>query len=101
MQLVNGLAIMIWTVIMAIILFACIRFTIGLRVDSVVENEGLDRSEHGTKAYFANQFEIEAFDQERKTQELYIVTARPKVETEKPRESITHSNPDHDVVDTF
>lgn len=45
------LCIVCWTLAFAIILFYGLKFTIGLRVSDEVEEEGLDVSEHGTKAY--------------------------------------------------
>jgi Amt family ammonium transporter len=50
-QIVGVLSIIAWTVVNAGLLFFLIHSTIGLRVSSEMEMEGLDESEHGGKAY--------------------------------------------------
>lgn len=50
-QLIGGISIMAWTLIMATILFVGINLTIGMRVDEATEKAGLDVSEHGGNVY--------------------------------------------------
>ena len=49
-QVVGALVIICWTVATAGLTFIAINLVIGLRVDVDVEEEGLDRSEHGGPA---------------------------------------------------
>jgi Amt family ammonium transporter len=42
---------LIWTTIGSLIVFGLIKYTIGLRVSAEVEEEGLDITEHGERAY--------------------------------------------------
>jgi Amt family ammonium transporter len=50
-QLVGALAIAAWAFGTSFIVFKVIDATVGMRVTSAEENEGLDRSEHGGEAY--------------------------------------------------
>ncbi len=50
-QAIGVLAIGAWAFIMGLILFAIIKATNGLRVEKIVEEEGLDIYEHGESAY--------------------------------------------------
>ncbi len=50
-QLVGLVAIIAWVVVTAGILFAAIKYTIGLRVSEAEEERGLDLSEHGLDSY--------------------------------------------------
>ncbi|MDP1820298.1 MAG: ammonium transporter [Acidimicrobiales bacterium] len=50
-QVVGVLAIAVWTSVAAIICFALIRFTVGLRVSEEEELQGLDVLEHGSPGY--------------------------------------------------
>lgn len=50
-QLIGGLALMAWALVMGFIMFAAIRATIGLRVSNEEQLEGLDLIEHGAGAY--------------------------------------------------
>ena len=50
-QLVGIVAVGIYTIILATIFWLAIKFSVGLRVDSAEEEEGLDIGEHGMEAY--------------------------------------------------
>ena len=50
-QLIGGLALAAWALVMGFIMFALIRATIGLRVTDQEQIEGLDMIEHGAYAY--------------------------------------------------
>ena len=50
-QAIGVLAVMIWTLVTAFILFTVIKRTVGLRVEANEEMEGLDLHEHGSEAY--------------------------------------------------
>ena len=50
-QAIGVAAIAAWTAVTAGVLFAAIKFTIGLRVDEHEEMDGLDIGEHGMSAY--------------------------------------------------
>jgi Amt family ammonium transporter len=50
-QLIGIAAIVVWTAVTAGVVFAAIKFTIGLRVDEAEEMQGLDIGEHGMSAY--------------------------------------------------
>lgn len=50
-QIIGVLAIAAWAMGMGFILFATLKYTIGLRVERRVEEEGLDIYEHGESAY--------------------------------------------------
>ena len=50
-QAVGVVAVMAWTMLTAFILFTVIKKTVGLRVASNEEVEGLDIHEHGSEAY--------------------------------------------------
>ncbi len=50
-QLLGIVAIGIYTVILATVFWLAIKFSVGLRVDSAEEEEGLDIGEHGMEAY--------------------------------------------------
>ena len=47
MQVVGGLCIMVWTVVMTGATFLFIKYTVGVQVSEEVEMDGLDASEHG------------------------------------------------------
>mmetsp|Transcript_56343 Transcript_56343/g.115226 ORF Transcript_56343/g.115226 Transcript_56343/m.115226 type:complete len:500 (+) Transcript_56343:105-1604(+) len=53
-QLIGVLIITIWSLVMAGGTFFMLKAVIGLRVPEEIEDEGLDRSEHGGMAYFDN-----------------------------------------------
>ena len=42
---------MVWAMVMSFIVFAALKYTIGLRVTEEEEADGLDISEHGQIAY--------------------------------------------------
>jgi Amt family ammonium transporter len=50
-QLVGGLAYAVWAVALSFIVFAILKYTMGLRVTEKEEVAGLDISEHGSIAY--------------------------------------------------
>lgn len=50
-QLTGVAAVFAWTVLTAYVMFSLIKATIGLRVDQVEEENGLDIGEHGSEAY--------------------------------------------------
>jgi Amt family ammonium transporter len=50
-QVIGILAVGLWTVVTSVILFAAIKYTIGLRVSAAEEESGLDVGEHGLEAY--------------------------------------------------
>jgi Amt family ammonium transporter len=50
-QLTGAVAYMIWALVLSFIVFAALKYTIGLRVTEAEEIEGLDISEHGSIAY--------------------------------------------------
>lgn len=50
-QTIGALAIVAWTAVTSGILFWLIDVTVGLRVERMIEEEGLDAHEHGTTAY--------------------------------------------------
>ena len=50
-QLIGVIAVAVWTIVTAAILFAIIRATVGLRVSEAEEETGLDVGEHGMEAY--------------------------------------------------
>ncbi|MBP7114265.1 MAG: ammonium transporter [Candidatus Peribacteraceae bacterium] len=50
-QIIGAVAIVTWTAVTSGILFWIIQQTVGLRVDGMVEEEGLDAHEHGIEAY--------------------------------------------------
>ena len=50
-QALGALAVMAWVLVTAFVLFFIIKKTVGLRVDSKDELEGLDTSEHGMESY--------------------------------------------------
>lgn len=50
-QLTGVAAVFGWTVVTAFVMFSLIKATIGLRVDQVEEENGLDIGEHGSEAY--------------------------------------------------
>lgn len=54
-QLVAIIVVAAWVVATSILLFLAIKYTIGLRVDEEVEQEGLDQSEHGGSAYVKSE----------------------------------------------
>ena len=53
-QCLGMLAILAWTIICGVVLFAILKHTIGLRVESDQELEGLDVSEHGLVSAYAD-----------------------------------------------
>lgn len=53
-QFIGVLVIFLWTAAWSILMFAGIKYTIGLRVSDAEEQRGLDTSEHGGKAYNPN-----------------------------------------------
>ncbi len=50
-QLTGAVAYMIWAILLSLIVFSILKYTIGLRVTEEEELKGLDISEHGTIAY--------------------------------------------------
>ena len=50
-QLIGAIAYMVWAMVMSFIVFAALKYTIGLRVSEEEEVGGLDMSEHGQIAY--------------------------------------------------
>lgn len=50
-QLIGIVSVFAWTAVLAFIVFAAIKATIGLRVSAEEEEEGLDIGEHGLDAY--------------------------------------------------
>mmetsp|Transcript_114570 Transcript_114570/g.323935 ORF Transcript_114570/g.323935 Transcript_114570/m.323935 type:complete len:505 (+) Transcript_114570:44-1558(+) len=58
-QLVGILMILVWTIFWSLLLFYGIDFTIGMRVSEEIEDEGLDSSEHGSKAYAIHENEVD------------------------------------------
>ncbi len=50
-QLIGVLAVAVWTMTTAFILFKVIDLSIGLRVESKEEHVGLDINEHGIESY--------------------------------------------------
>ena len=50
-QLTGAVAYMIWAIVMSFIVFAALKYSIGLRVTEEEEIGGLDMSEHGQIAY--------------------------------------------------
>ena len=50
-QLTGGLAYAVWAVVLSFIVFAILKYTVGLRVTEEEEVAGLDISEHGSIAY--------------------------------------------------
>jgi Amt family ammonium transporter len=50
-QLTGAVAYMIWAIVMSLIVFAALKYSIGLRVTEEEEIGGLDMSEHGQIAY--------------------------------------------------
>ena len=50
-QLIGALAYMVWAIVMSFIVFAALKYSIGLRVTEEEEIGGLDISEHGELAY--------------------------------------------------
>ena len=50
-QLTGAIAYMIWAIVMSFIVFAALKYSIGLRVTEEEEIGGLDMSEHGQIAY--------------------------------------------------
>jgi Amt family ammonium transporter len=50
-QFIGVVAVGLWTVVTAAILFGILRATVGLRVDEAEEESGLDVGEHGMEAY--------------------------------------------------
>jgi len=50
-QFIGVLSVGIWTVVTSVILFAAIKYTVGLRVSAAEEESGLDVGEHGLEAY--------------------------------------------------
>ena len=53
-QFLGMLAILAWTVVCGVVLFAILKHTVGLRVESDQELEGLDVSEHGLVSAYAD-----------------------------------------------
>ncbi|MGI6033352.1 MAG: ammonium transporter [Coriobacteriales bacterium] len=53
-QCIGVLAILAWTAVCGVVLFAILKATIGLRVEEVYEVEGLDISEHGLNSAYAD-----------------------------------------------
>lgn len=53
-QFLGMLAILAWTIICGVVLFSILKHTIGLRVESDQELEGLDVSEHGLVSAYAD-----------------------------------------------
>lgn len=53
-QLIGVLSIALWTAIAAIILFYCLKKTVGLRVTAKAELSGLDISEHGLQMSYSD-----------------------------------------------
>ncbi len=51
MQIVGAIAIILWTVGSAVVMFLAIKYTMGLRVSAEIEDAGLDGPEHETQAY--------------------------------------------------
>ncbi|PSP34087.1 ammonium transporter [Halobacteriales archaeon QH_10_67_22] len=51
MQVIGVLVIAVWTVVGTAVVFKLADLTVGLRVDETEERVGLDRGEHGIKAY--------------------------------------------------
>ena len=50
-QLIGAVAYMVWAMVMSFIVFAALKYTLGLRVTEEEEVGGLDLSEHGQIAY--------------------------------------------------
>jgi len=50
-QLVEALAVMVWSCGTSFLMFLCIDKTLGLRITKESEHKGLDKSEHGGSAY--------------------------------------------------
>ena len=50
-QLIGVLAITAWVSVTTFLTFLVTKYTIGLRVDDITEEQGLDSSEHGSEAY--------------------------------------------------
>jgi Amt family ammonium transporter len=55
-QLIGGIALVVWSLVMGFVIFAAIKATIGLRVSDEEQVEGLDLGEHGAYAYEPNMF---------------------------------------------
>ena len=50
-QILGVWAVALWTIVTTYYLFKTIDLTVGLRVTSEEEEEGLDKKEHGTESY--------------------------------------------------
>ncbi len=50
-QLIGTSAVVGFTLVFSFLVFGAIKYTMGVRVDSAVEHEGLDMEEHGNNAY--------------------------------------------------
>eukprot|EP01099_Mayorella_cantabrigiensis_P000559 TRINITY_DN1250_c0_g1_i2.p1 TRINITY_DN1250_c0_g1~~TRINITY_DN1250_c0_g1_i2.p1 ORF type:complete len:108 (-),score=30.02 TRINITY_DN1250_c0_g1_i2:164-487(-) len=54
-QLFGAFMIMIWTFGNSVVLFGILKATGNLRINSELEAEGVDKKEHGTKAYILHE----------------------------------------------
>jgi Amt family ammonium transporter len=50
-QLTGAVAYMVWAIVLSLVVFSILKYTIGLRVTEEEEIRGLDISEHGSIAY--------------------------------------------------
>jgi len=60
MQVKGVIAVMVWGLVSGAILFTILKYTVGLRVSAVEEQEGLDIGEHGNEAYHGFAFTSES-----------------------------------------